>query len=116
MSAPAARRGGRVPLCRVGELAPGEMRRVVREDGPPLAVYNVDGVFHATDDTCTHARASLTEGDLDGCEVVCPVHMGAFDVRSGEPLCFPVTRALRTYEVAVEDGVVWALDSAPARS
>lgn len=105
--------GGRVRLCRADELGPGEMRRVVREDGPPLAVYNVGGEFHATDDTCTHARASLTEGDLEGHEIVCPVHMGTFDVRSGEPLCFPVARRLRTYAVTVEDGVVWALDSTP---
>jgi len=99
----------RLALCRVDELGPAEMRRVERDGGgPPLAVYNVDGRFHATDDTCTHARASLTDGDLDGDEVICPVHMGTFCVRTGEALSFPASQPLRTYPVSVEDGVVWA--------
>jgi nitrite reductase/ring-hydroxylating ferredoxin subunit len=95
-------------LCLASDVAPGEMRRVDRDDGPPLAIFNVDGSFHVTDDTCTHAQASLTEGDLEGDEVVCPVHMGTFRVTTGEPVCFPARRALRTYAVVVEDGVVVA--------
>ena len=29
---------------------------------PPVAVWNVDGELHATDDTCTHEDYSLAEG------------------------------------------------------
>lgn len=98
----------RVRLCAVDELAPGEMRRVERSDADPLAVYNIDGTFHATADTCTHAHASLSEGDLEGSEVVCPVHGGAFDVPSGKALCFPVKEDLDTFPVTVEGEQVFA--------
>ena len=36
-------------LCKVGDLAPGSVRKVERPDGPALAVYNVDGSSYATD-------------------------------------------------------------------
>jgi ethylbenzene dioxygenase beta subunit len=81
-------------LCAADELAPGEMRRFELDGVAPIALYNIDGTFHATADTCTHAHAHLTDGDLEGEEVVCPVHFGAFHVPSGRALCFPVS-ALR---------------------
>lgn len=105
----------RVRLCAVTDLAPGQMRRVDRDaEDQPLAVYNIDGRFHVTADTCTHARASLTDGDLEGDEVVCPVHEGVFHVPTGRALCFPVTQDLDTYAVSVEDGVVYAEVAPPA--
>jgi len=33
--------------------------------GLVLAIYNINGVFYATDDTCTHAFASLSEGGIE---------------------------------------------------
>jgi nitrite reductase/ring-hydroxylating ferredoxin subunit len=99
----------RLLLCRADELEPGGMRGIPRSDGRSLAVYNVDGDFYATDATCTHAQADLTEGDLEGDVVVCPVHMGEFCVRTGAALSFPVTRPLRVYPVELADGAVWAL-------
>ena len=55
----------------VGEMAPGEMRRRGRR--PTVAIYNVDGEFFATCDTCSHEEASLAEGWLDDDIVTCPV-------------------------------------------
>lgn len=105
----------RLRICGADELVPGQMRRVDRPDGEPLAVFNVDGRFYVTADTCTHARASLTEGDLEGDEVLCPVHQGAFHVPTGRALCFPLTRDLQTHAVVVEDGVVYAELSVAAK-
>jgi ethylbenzene dioxygenase ferredoxin component len=93
-------------LCAIDELKPGQMRRFELDDLPPIALYNIEGTFHATADTCTHAQASLTEGDLEGDEVVCPVHFGAFHVPSGRALCFPAVEDLRTYPVHVGRGDV----------
>jgi nitrite reductase/ring-hydroxylating ferredoxin subunit len=104
----------RLRLCVAAEIAPGEMRRVERPDGDALAVYNIDGHFHVTADTCTHARASLTEGDLEGDTVICPAHEGAFHVPTGRALCFPVTRDLETYSITVEDGVIYADAARPS--
>lgn len=92
--------------CRVDDLADGQCRRV--EADPPVAIYRVDGDFFATADTCTHEQWSLGEdGDLDGYEVVCCLHMARFDVRTGAVTALPATTPLATYPVRVEDGDVW---------
>lgn len=96
----------RTRVCRVEELPDGEMCRV--DCDPPVAVYNVDGEFHATADTCTHMESSLTEdGYLDGDVVECGWHMAKFCVRTGNPLMLPATEALPTYPVEVVDGHVF---------
>ena len=70
--------------------------------GRELALYQVAGEVFATDNRCTHGNALLSEGFLmDNC-IECPLHQGQFDVRTGEPLCAPVTVAIRTYPVMVE--------------
>lgn len=97
---------GRLTVCPVADLPPGQMRRLDVPGGEPIAVYNVDGEFYATADTCTHSRASLTDGDLEDDEVVCPVHWARFNVRTGEALCFPADTPLATYRAEAVDGVV----------
>jgi nitrite reductase/ring-hydroxylating ferredoxin subunit len=82
---------------------------MVRVDGlERIAVFNVQGQFFVTQDACSHAKASLTKGWLEGFEVCCPVHDGRFDVRTGAPLCFPATEPIKTFPSQVRDGVVWA--------
>lgn len=93
-----------VPLGDASEIAEGEMKAFAVEGAGRIAVYRVEGGWFATDDLCSHAVASLTEGWLEGHTVICPAHSGEFDVRSGKALCFPATRPIRTYPVWVEDG------------
>ena len=57
----------------------------VELDGRMIALYNIDGDFYATDDICTHRRARLSDGYLDGRIVQCPLHFGKFDVITGQP-------------------------------
>ena len=91
----------------VADLPPGTMRRVVIR-GVDVAVYHTDDdEYFATQDTCTHAQASLTEGDLDEYEVECPLHGARFDIQTGDVLSLPAFEPLVTYSVRVEDGAVW---------
>lgn len=108
MSADLKRAGCRTVLCAVEEVPPGRMLRVVTGEAGPLLVSNVDGAIHVTADTCTHAEASLSEGDLEGGRVVCPVHWAEFDLATGEALCFPASRPLAVHPAAVEGGLVVA--------
>lgn len=89
-----------VAVVKVKELGPGDMLRVI-VNHVPLCVFNVSGNFFATADTCTHAEASLCEGEFDGEVVVCPLHGAEFNVKTGAALCFPATQALATYPVRV---------------
>ena len=92
-------------LAPVADLPPGSLTRwEVRGEG--IVVANVDGAFHAVQDTCPHAGASLAEGTLDGACLQCPLHAATFDVRTGQVLGGPADEGLRTYPVWLHDGVV----------
>jgi len=87
------------------ELSDGEARRV--PDAPHIAVYRVGDEFYATQDSCSHEEWSLGEdGELEGHEVLCSLHMARFDVRDGRALCLPALTDLKTYPVSVTDGRV----------
>lgn len=79
----------------------------VETDGLEVAVFNVEGVFYVTDDTCTHGPGSLSEGYLEGHRIECDFHNGAFDVRTGEVVAPPCMIPIKTYKVSVEDDAVF---------
>lgn len=85
----------------VSEIRPGQIG-LVEVDFEDVAVYNVDGMFYATHNACTHAEGPLNTGDLRGNQVVCPWHDSCFDVTNGEVTCGPATEPLRTYRVIIE--------------
>ena len=66
-----------------------------------IAIYNVDGEIFATDNTCTHAFAMLTDGFLDGDIIECPLHGGCFNVKNGEGQGAPIPENLKTYPVRI---------------
>lgn len=83
-------------------------------DGLELALYLVEGQPFASDDLCTHGAARLSEGYLiDNC-IECPLHQGQFDVRTGQPLCEPVTQPIRVYPARFAGDSVEVDVSAPA--
>jgi len=98
----------RVFLCPRDELAPGSLKKVPNAEVGDICVYNLGGTYYATADLCTHATASLAEGDLEGDLITCPVHWGQFHVPSGRAVTFPCERHLRTYRIIVTDKDVFA--------
>ena len=96
----------RIELCKVEDVAVGEVRRV--EAGAlTLAVYHLDGEFCVTDDACTHGPGFLSEGFLDGNVIECNFHQGRFDVRTGEVVGPPCMVPIRTYKTIIENGRVF---------
>lgn len=93
-------------VAEAAELAPGDVKQV-RVGARVLALYNVGGTLYATDDTCTHALASLSEGYLDGDVIECPLHQGCFHVPSGKAVAPPACVDLRAYPVKIADGKVY---------
>ncbi len=78
---------------------------VVEVDGRSIAIFNVDGTFHAIDNTCKHMGGPLGEGELDGDVVTCPWHGWEFNVTSGQSE-LDESVAVEKLEVKVEDGAV----------
>lgn len=89
-----------IPVARLSDLDP-RGRTVVTIEGEKVALIKVGGEVFAVQDTCPHRGGPLSEGDLEGYVLHCPLHAWPFDVRSG--LC-PIIRGarIRTYAVRVE--------------
>ena len=63
----------------------------------------VGGEFYSIADTCSHAMAYLSEGELlDECQVQCPDHGAIFDLKTGEALALPAVSPVDAYKVFVE--------------
>jgi 3-phenylpropionate/trans-cinnamate dioxygenase ferredoxin subunit len=77
----------------IDEVPHGAMRRITRGDLDVLIAHTDEG-FVAIEDRCPHMSAPLSAGQLDGCVAHCPLHRGAFDLRTGETVTFPTTGGL----------------------
>lgn len=86
------------------KLRPGGILQVEVE-GEPVAVCNVAGQYFAAHNRCTHAGGPLSQGRLDGHNLICPWHDSCFDARTGEVTCGPAKKPVRVYQVVVADGV-----------
>jgi nitrite reductase/ring-hydroxylating ferredoxin subunit len=95
----------KIPLCPTSVVSSGCSLKVERE-GLTLCVFNLDGRFYVTDDTCTHGPGSLSEGWIVDDVVECNFHGGAFNIRTGAVEAPPCMDPLRTYAVEVVDGTV----------
>lgn len=87
-----------VTVAKAGYLEPGELMYVEVGD-EPVCLINLDGEIHALNDTCTHEEASLSDGTIIGDEIECPLHGGAFYIRTGEAASMPVVVATEKYAV-----------------
>ena len=72
-----------------------------------IALFRIGDDVYAIGDRCSHAEASLAEGEVFDDAVECPRHGSEFDLQTGVPASLPATSPVPTYEVAVEDGTVY---------
>jgi len=98
---------GFVNIGRLGDFAAGSMKKASIRD-EHILVANIDGRIYAITDTCTHRGCSLSEGRLEGDEVVCPCHGGRFDLRTGKVVAPPPKKDEACFEVQVRGSDVLA--------
>jgi nitrite reductase/ring-hydroxylating ferredoxin subunit len=94
-----------VKVCKTSDIPVGS-GRTVDVKGTSVAVFNVDGAFHAINDTCMHRGGPLGEGEVDGKIVICPWHGWRFDVTTGTNEFNP-SLAVEKYEVKIEGDDLW---------
>lgn len=87
--------------CRVGEL------KGVDAAGTAVVLANVDGTIYALRDQCSHEEYPLSDGELDGTDVVCVYHGARFDACTGARKALPAVRPVKSYPVEVRDGHVY---------
>lgn len=93
-----------VRVAAVDEMRDGDARHV-RIGKRDIALFRVDGAFHALSDVCRHAFAPLSQGFTDGHIVMCPWHGWRYDVRDGTT--DHPGADVRTYPVTVRGGEVF---------
>jgi 3-phenylpropionate/trans-cinnamate dioxygenase ferredoxin subunit len=72
----------------------------------PVVLANVDGVLYAILDRCSHEDLPLSDGEMEGSNLVCQYHGARFDVATGSPRGLPAVKPVKTFPVEVrEDGV-----------
>lgn len=71
-----------------------------------IAVFRIGDEVHAIADRCSHAEASLAEGELFGTSVECPRHGAEFDIETGRQLSLPATKPVEAFPARVVDGAV----------
>ncbi len=89
-------------LFQVSEIPLGEGRAKPVDDERTVAVFHLADGFFAIDDTCSHAQASLSEGEVVEHTVICPRHGGRFDLMSGRATGLPATAPVASYPVQVD--------------
>jgi 3-phenylpropionate/trans-cinnamate dioxygenase ferredoxin component len=97
-----------IEVAKTADIPVGEARKFVA-DRIEIAVANLgEGRFYAVDDVCSHAEASLSEGevDVDDETIECPRHGSVFDLTSGKPKSLPATVPVLTFPVKVEGDTI----------
>lgn len=90
-----------VKVAQLSEI-PEQSCKKIEVQGKAIGLFNLGGTIYAIDDTCTHAEASLCEGEVEGDEVLCPLHFATFDIRTGTCTGPPADEDLQTYDVRIE--------------
>jgi ferredoxin-nitrite reductase len=90
------------PVIASGELDEGR-GKALTIDGIDVAVFRCGGRLYALQNACPHAGGELAGGELDGDEVVCPLHGHRFDVKTGACSTDPALRA-KTFPVVPHAG------------
>ena len=87
--------------CSVGELLG------VDAEGTPVVLANVEGRICALHDECSHDSYALSDGDLEGGDVVCIYHGARFEACTGARKALPAVQPVKSYPVEVRDGDVY---------
>ncbi|MGD0644196.1 MAG: Rieske (2Fe-2S) protein [Candidatus Bathyarchaeia archaeon] len=77
-----------VKVAETSEISLGQMKAVKLAEKEVL-IANVNGVFYAIGNVCTHMTGDLSKGMLEGNTVTCPDHKSKFDVTTGKVISGP---------------------------
>lgn len=81
-----------------------ELPEPVTAAGRTIALFVIDKKIYATDCHCSHMRARLTDGYVDGEHVECPLHQSRFHIPTGRVLRPPATKNIQTFKTKIEAG------------
>ncbi len=87
-------------VAKTSDLKPGEKMRVEYDD-EGVVLINLEGKYYAIMDMCTHEASTLSDGELEDDEIVCPLHGARFNVITGDETA-PAFEPVETFTVKIE--------------
>jgi nitrite reductase/ring-hydroxylating ferredoxin subunit len=100
-------------VAALAELEP-DYPKGVKAGGQEIALYLVEGHVYATSNVCSHAYALLSDGFVEEFTVICPLHQGSFDIRTGAVIDLPCTDPIATFDCKVDGDDVFVKIGATA--
>ena len=92
-----------VDVCAENELTNGQ-NIVIDVDGTDVAIFKIDEQFYSIEDVCSHDRAEIASGEMEGDEIICPRHGARFCVKTGEVKSAPAYEDIATFPIRIEQG------------
>jgi nitrite reductase/ring-hydroxylating ferredoxin subunit len=93
--------GQLIKVAEANDVPPGTAK-AIEADGHRIALFHSGGSYYAIDDVCTHRGGALSEGEVDGTVVTCPLHGATFDITTGSVLGRPASEGVVSYRVQVD--------------
>ena len=97
-----------IKVAETSEVPLGQMK-VVKLAEKEVVIANVNNVYYAMENSCTHMHGELSKGLLEGNTLTCPKHKAKFDVTTGKvvsgpkiPLMHPKIKDEQVYAVKIE--------------
>ncbi|MGO7135816.1 FAD-dependent oxidoreductase [Rhizobium leguminosarum] len=95
-------------LAGVAPIEDGEVVRASFEPVGEIVLTRQGENYFALQDRCPHADASLSEGFVDGCRIVCPLHFAEFDLTTGAAHNAPKgCQNAKAYRVEPQNGALF---------
>jgi nitrite reductase/ring-hydroxylating ferredoxin subunit len=98
-------------LCLAADVAENSLQRITLRENFDICVTRLNGQVYAVVDRCGHLNAPVSQGELDGEVVECPVHHAQFNLITGAVVRQPEVTELKpgapipSYKVAWSGGL-----------
>lgn len=95
-----------IDIAPEGSLVPGEPLQI-DQNGQTIVIYLVADEIFAIEDMCSHDRSPISDGCIEGTEIICPRHGARFCLRTGQALTAPAYEDIESFPVRIEAGRLW---------
>ena len=100
-----------VDVAPIDELQPGDHKSI--EIGyEQIIIFNIDGEFYALQDHCTHDGGVLSDGVIDGEQIMCSRHGARYCIKTGEVQGPPAFESIATFPLRIQNDII-QLNSEP---
>jgi 3-phenylpropionate/trans-cinnamate dioxygenase ferredoxin component len=93
-------------VASLSDLPPGTLKGVFAKM-EPIVLANIDGTVYALEDRCSHEDLPLSDGEMDGSDLVCMHHGARFDACTGKNKGLPAVRPVKSFPVQIRDGDIY---------